>query len=424
MEFDNHHYIWMNKIGKASKTVIMEIEYGQSNNMTSSNLTSDYVNSDIGDIGLSQASSITGATLGVMVVAVGTFGNILVIVAVVCSKSFLKASNMFIISLAVCDLFQTIMVRPLYIHTYILGYWEFGAKVCQYALYASNLATLESILHVSAIAFYRYVIIVHPTVARKFQSPRAVLILLLLIYVVPLCIILLPSLPKLRTTPVMGQNISFNNHIMFCVYNKFSDDRDKFSGSMIGIIKKAAFLICAAAFIFFCYMRIYHLVRVSGRMLDNTQGSVFSPARLRREMTLLKTVVVVFLAFVISYLPVTILYSTDKMVQVPDHVYVIAVILLWCSSSVNWMIYGLMNKQFLQAYRAVFCGFVVGYNTNVTTEQGSRHSGSRNGGSRYSGSRYVGSRHSFNMELQECRRVIHTSRTNRNLQGSVPDCES
>ena len=375
--------------------------------MTLPNVTSDYAISIDRDVDLSQAASITGATLGVIVVAVGTFGNILVIVAVVCSKSLLKASNMFIISLAVCDLFQTIMVRPLYIHTYIIGYWEFGAiKVCQYALYASNLATLESILHVSAIAFYRYVIIVHPTVARKFQSPKAVFILLLLIYLVPLLIILLPSLPKLRTTPVMGQNISFNNHIMFCVYNKFSDDRDKFSGSLIGIIKKSAFLFFAAAFLFYCYMRIYHLVRVSGRMLDNTHGTVFSPTRLRREMTLLKTVVVVFLAFVISYLPVTVLYSTDKMVQVPDPVYVVAVILLWCSSSVNWMIYGLMNKQFLQAYRTVLCGFIVRYDTNVATEQGSRNSGSRINGSRNGGSRNDGSRHSFNMELQQYRRVI------------------
>ena len=389
--------------------------------MTSPNVTSEYATYNNGDVGLSQAAYITGATLGVIVVAVGTFGNILVIVAVLCSKSLLKASNMFIISLAVCDLFQTIMVRPLYIHTYILGYWEFGAKVCQYALYASNLATLESILHVSAIAFYRYVIIVHPTVARKFQSARAVFILLLLIYIVPLFIILLPSLPKLRTTPVMGQNISFNSHIMFCVYNKFSDDRDNFSGSLIGIIKKSSFLFFAAAFLFYCYMRIYHLVRVSGRMLDNTQGSVFSPARLRREMILLKTVVVVFLVFVISYLPVTVLYSTDKMVQVPDPVYVVTVILLWCSSSVNWMIYGLMNKQFLQAYRAVLCGFTIGYNTNAATEQGSRNNASRNNGSRNGGSINDGSRHSFNMELQECRRMIHTSRTNRNQQGSVPD---
>ena len=278
----------------------------------------------------------------------------------------------------------------------------------------------------------------HPTVTRKFQNPRAVFILLLLIYIVPLFIILLPSLHKLRTTPVMDQNISFNNHIMFCVYNKFSDGRDKFSGSLIGIIKKSAFLFFAAAFIFYCYMRIYHLVRVSGRMLENTQGAVLSSARLRREMTLLKTVVVVFLLFVISYLPVTILYSIDKMVHVPDPVYVVAVTLLWCSSSINWMIYGFMNKQFIQAYRAVLCGFVVGYTTNVATEQGSRNNGyrnrgsrnggsrnggsrnggSRNGGSRNGGSRNVesrndGSRHSFNMELQEYRWVIHTSRTNR-----------
>ena len=68
--------------------------------------------------------------------------------------------------------------------------------------------------------------------------------------------------------------------------------------------------------------------------------------------------------------------------------------------------------------------FIVGYHTYVATEQGSQHSGSRNGGSRNGGSRNggsrnVGSRHSFIMELQEYRRVIHTSRTNQNQQGSI-----
>ena len=174
-----------------------------------------------------------------------------------------------------CDLIQTIMIRPLCIYTYIIGYWEFGAKVCPYALYASNQAILENILHVSAIAFYHYVITVHLTVAHKFQSLRAVFILLLLIYIVPPFIILLPSLHNLCTTPVMGQHISFNNHIMFCVY-------DKFSGSLIGKLNKSTFLFVAAAFLFYCCMRIYHLVRDSGLMLDNTQGSVLSPARLRR----------------------------------------------------------------------------------------------------------------------------------------------
>jgi hypothetical protein len=374
--------------------------------MTSQNGSSVDVMSGNGVAGLSQAASITGATFGIFVVALGTFGNVLVILAVLSSKSLLKASNMFIVSLAVCDLFQTVMVRPLYIHTYTVGSWEFSAKVCQYALYASNLATLESILHVSTIAFYRYVIIVHPTAARKFQNPKAVVILILLIYIVPLLIILLPSLHKLRTTPAMVHDISFNNRIMFCAYNKFSDNQDEFSGSLLGIIKKSAFLFCTAAFLFYCYIRIYHLVRSSGRMIVSTQGSMFSPTRLRREMTLLKTVIVIFFAFVISYLPVTVLYSIGKIVSIPDPVYVVAVLLLWCSSSINWMIYGLMNKQFLQAYRAVLCNLTFVYTANGKTEPISGQ---------------VASKHSYTRELQEQRRASHIRVIGHTRKGSAPD---
>ena len=86
-------------------------------------------------------------------------------------------------------------------------------------------------------------------------------------------------------------------------------------------------------------------------------------------MILLKTVVVVFVAFVLSYLPVTVIYAFDKELTVYDPIYVISVIMLWCWSSINWMIYGLMNRQFLTAYRYVICCFRDTF--RLTTDNGS-----------------------------------------------------
>lgn len=306
--------------------------------------------------------AIAGVTLGIVIIAIGAFGNVLVILAVVLCKPLYKSSNMFVVSLAVCDLFQTVMVKPLYVHTYVAGEWQFGAQVCLYALYASNFAILESILHVSAIAFYRYVIIVHPKAARCFQNIRAVVGLLLLIYILPLLIVLAPSIPRLtNNVSVLGRDVVFNTKIMFCSYVKHSDFR------IGGVVKKVMFLTGAAIFLFYCYIRIYHSVRVSGRSITTNGG--FSPCRMRREITLLKTVLAVFLSFVVAYLPISILYGADKYRTFPDVVYFFGVILLWMSSSINWMIYGLMNKQYRQAYRFILCG--VRLPAGIVTENGS-----------------------------------------------------
>ena len=61
--------------------------------------------------------SLSGTVLGIGLIATEVFGNILVILSLVLNKHLCKASNVFIISLAVRDIFQNIAVKPLHIHT-------------------------------------------------------------------------------------------------------------------------------------------------------------------------------------------------------------------------------------------------------------------------------------------------------------------
>ena len=300
--------------------------------------------------------AIAGATCGVVIIALGAFGNVLVMLAVVVSKTLYKSSNLFVVSLAVCDLFQTVMIKPLYVHTYIAGgKWQFGPHVCMYALYASNLAILESILHVSAIAFHRYIVIVHPRAARRFQGARAIGVALVLLYALPLLIVLAPSASRLGAQLTMDIDVTFNKRIMFCSFSRHSEF------SLAGVVKKVAFLVIAAVFLFYCYTRIYLVVRDSGKMVAGR--GAFSPSRLQREMTLLKTVVVIFFTFVVTYLPISVLYGVDTGRNFAFILYFLCVVLLWMSSSVNWMIYGLMNKQYLEAYRYILCGSALSVNS-------------------------------------------------------------
>lgn len=213
---------------------------------------------------------------------VSVVGNVLVILSVFLSKSLYKVSNVFVVSLAVWDLCQNVLLKPLYVHTYMSGSWQFGPHVCLFALFASNLAILESILHVAAIAFHRYVILVHPRCAGQFQRARSILLLLLAIYTLPLLLVLLPSVHRL-IDPDLEHQVIFNTRIMFCSFVRHSEFR------LGSVIKKVVFVTLAATFLFYCYLRIYVVVRRSGQSV-NVHAAMFSPTRIRREWTLLKTI--------------------------------------------------------------------------------------------------------------------------------------
>jgi hypothetical protein len=116
---------------------------------------------------------------------------------------------------------------------------------------------------------------------------------------------------------------------------------------------KVGFVTISACFIIYCYLSIYRLVRSRGRRLS-IHGA-FTAGRLRRELTLLKTVLAVFLTFVANYMPITIVYGADSQRVLPFSVYFVVVLLLWTSPSVNWIVYGKMNDQYARAYKYVLC---------------------------------------------------------------------
>lgn len=291
---------------------------------------------------------ISGATLGVAIIIVGVLGNTLIIMAIVLNRSLYKSSNMFVVSLAVCDLAQNLLLKPLYVYTYVAGEWKFGGGACVGALYAHNLAILESISHVTAIALHRYLVIVHPRRCGRLQSTPAVRIMLAITVATPIVAVVAPNLARITRTYRFGEDVVFNRRIMFCSFVKHSTFR------LASVLKKLAFLSVFAGVIFYCYIRIYLLVRRSGSAVIRRGG--FSPARLQREITLLKSVAVIFMAFVVTYLPISMLYAADTARQLPYWAYFVGVATLWSSSSSNWLIYGLMNASYRKAYVELLCG--------------------------------------------------------------------
>ena len=302
------------------------------------------------DVPIPSSIALAGIIVGIALIVTGVFGNAFVILSVMFNKHLCKASNAFIISLAVCDIFQNIAVKTFYVHTYVTGRWVFNRNTCIYVLFASNLAILESILHVTSLAFFRYLVIVHPRIGQKIASWKAVSIILPFLYLIPIGLTIGPALPKAR-----HGNIQFNKRIMFCSFVQHTNFK------LGGVLKKVVFLLCSALVILYSYVRIYCKSKntfKSANSVNDQHNSSHAQyyGRVKNDLALLRTVKIIFIAFVISYLPLSILYAVDTARNFPYWIYFIGVMLLWSSSSINWIIYFCVNRRFRRAYKNIFCG--------------------------------------------------------------------
>ena len=75
----------------------------------------------------------------------------------------------------------------------------------------------------------------------------------------------------------------------------------------------------------------------------------------RHHMKSLRMILVIFVAFVSTYLPFAIINLVDGGSTLAREWYMISSLGFWAGACVNPIIYGLMNSQFLEAYRHVLC---------------------------------------------------------------------
>lgn len=72
----------------------------------------------------------------------------------------------------------------------------------------------------------------------------------------------------------------------------------------------------------------------------------------RNEWRITKMVLVIFLSFLVCYLPITITKVVDKDVNWPE-LHLVGYIMIYLSSCINPLIYVCMNKQYRKAYKTV-----------------------------------------------------------------------
>lgn len=60
------------------------------------------------------------------------FGNLLIVVAVITTKTLHTVTNSFIVSLAVADMLVPVFIEPMSIYMVLFNDWKFGSLVCDF----------------------------------------------------------------------------------------------------------------------------------------------------------------------------------------------------------------------------------------------------------------------------------------------------
>lgn len=110
-------------------------------------------------------------------------GNLLVVIAVLTTKTLNTVTNSFIMSLAVADMLVAIFVMPFSIYTVIYNEWKFGNITCDLWISCDVMLCTASILNLCCISLDRYFAITRPLSYSRQRSPKLARTMIALVWI-------------------------------------------------------------------------------------------------------------------------------------------------------------------------------------------------------------------------------------------------
>lgn len=146
------------------------------------------------------AAFATAITLMVLFTIVG---NIIVIIAVLTSRSLRGPQNLFLVSLAAADILVATLIIPFSLANELLGYWYFKSLWCEIYLALDVLFCTSSIVHLCAISLDRYLSISRVTYGRQ-RTPKRIKAAIVVVWLIS-AIISFPPLLSLNKSETGDQ---------------------------------------------------------------------------------------------------------------------------------------------------------------------------------------------------------------------------
>ncbi|NXV53210.1 ADA2C protein, partial [Uria aalge] len=300
-------------------------------------------------------------------------GNVLVIMAVLSSRSLRAPQNLFLVSLAAADILVATLIIPFSLANELLGYWYFEKTWCEIYLALDVLFCTSSIVHLCAISLDRYWSVTRAIEYNTKRTPRRIKCSIFIVWTIAAVISLPPLIYKGEKKAAAGGRPQ-------C---KLNEEAWYVLSSSVG----SFFAPCLIMIL--VYLRIYLIAKRRSRPAGTKQGSgppnvtpptsrdppgtcppadrtsLLSPeelpakTQLNREKRFTFVLAVVIGVFVLCWFPFFFLYSLGALCphrcKVPDGIFQFFFWIGYCNSSLNPVIYTVFNQDFRRAFRRLLC---------------------------------------------------------------------
>ena len=220
-------------------------------------------------------------------------GNLLVCLAFCRNPSLRRsATNYFVLSLALADLFMAVLVMPLSVSASLANKWLTGDFGCQLVYVCGNSLTGTSLLTVMLIAVNRFLHITRPALFHKVYSKKYTVLMAISAWILPIVLMTGRSLASTRRF----QTFAVQPTQCFQV---FPDTSQLINLTVI----QNALIAIPSLVIVICYVKIYQAIRHHNTAIDKSSQEGHSAygveeARITRIMAL------VVVGFYLCWLPV------------------------------------------------------------------------------------------------------------------------
>ncbi|XP_038076867.1 melatonin receptor type 1A-like [Patiria miniata] len=310
------------------------------------------------------------AVMYLIVILLGTVGNILVILAVILSKKLRTTTNAFIVNLGVADLSLCLVLPWTVITTFSMNGLPIGEWVCSMAAVVQATAIGCSLYTLASIALQRLLLIKWPmTTHQVIYTPRKIVVWLAVAWCIPLLVTLIPPLADVGA---VGYNKKYH-HCGFPSTHPRSKDYDL-------IIVMGLYPIPLITIII-CYVLIWKHLRFHAKMVTatesssklmtthrnvvlelvstmnsnhaktstSTQGTLRKSQLSRRQTKITKNMFYIICAFMLCLTPFVICLFCDYS----DPFLPYASAILACNSCVNPLIYATKHHDFKTVFGCI-----------------------------------------------------------------------
>ena len=278
-------------------------------------------------------------------------GNLLLGIAVIRNPNLRRAvPNMYIITLSVSDFLMSLLGIPFSVASLVVGEWPFNNFVCQLQGFWILLMCAVSLQTLAVTAVNRYFRVVRSrTLYQKFFNMKTTKVTIVILWIMAF----FAPLPYVAA----GHEFFFHTGKVFCAHD--AESLSHGYGAYLVLVYVAIPLII----IITCYTRVFIAVRKHNLkfQLRRNQHDGLTDSRLSvDEVNVTYVLLVVVIGFLICWTPVMVIDMIDFINadwKLKRQVYVSYTCFGFASTSLNPVIYGIMNRSFRAEYLRILILF-------------------------------------------------------------------